>query len=84
MSKRLVILSAIVMAVSAFAAAPVEASGGLLICDEAGECGSCCTSATECVNWCEDNCPNSATCPATPNSMCCGEGGFSIECGRAS
>jgi hypothetical protein len=82
MRKRLVFLSAVVLALTAFPEPSKAASNGVLICDESGLCGSCCTSAQDCVDWCEDNCPNSSSCPATPNSMCCGEGGLSIECGH--
>jgi len=78
---RIVSLSLLVLVLAGLSARSASANPVTQICDEGGNCGSCCTSGADCVAWCEDHCPSSASCAATPNAMCCGAGGLSIECG---
>lgn len=63
-------------------AGPVRAAGAssISIRDSAGNCGSCCTTPSECVQWCEEsNCPGN--CELFSNPMCCEEG-MGIQCAR--
>lgn len=81
MRMRISALAVLVLVFSALTRPVSAGMGSVLYCDEAGRCGTCCYSAGGCVAWCNSNCSTS-TCPLTPNEMCCGAGGFSIECGR--
>jgi hypothetical protein len=83
MRARIITLSLVTLLVSALSAGRASAATTTTLCDEAGNCGSCCTSAAECIAWCNAEC-SSSSCPLTSNPMCCGAGGFSIECGRVS
>jgi hypothetical protein len=80
MRMRVTLLSLLVIALS-LVGRPAVAEGAVTFCDEAGNCGSCCYDGQGCVQWCETHCATD-NCSMTPNSMCCGAGGFSIECKR--
>jgi len=80
MRVRISLLSLAVIALS-FLGKPVVAEGSVTYCDEGGNCGTCCYDGAGCVQWCVAHCA-SDNCPMTPNAMCCGVGGFSIECSR--
>lgn len=80
MRRRIILLSMLSILCAAFSASRADARAVVLLCDENGDYGSCCWGAQDCVNWCDQNCPETSYCDMQPSTMCCGAGGFSIWC----
>ena len=80
MRQRIITLSLLSIITAAFSASQADARPVARICDENGDCGSCCWGGQDCVNWCNQHCPESSYCDMQYSPMCCGQGGYSIWC----